>query len=111
MTLLEIVISSLPEKQIELIQTLNSLLGKLQQYSSKFSIATTGNRVKIIVELENQEQLKKFLASNDCSLLWGAISTLGTGSKVYINGVRIKDVPGRKDKNLEHIKNNSIVRN
>ena len=88
MTLLEIVITPLPEKHMELIQTLNSLLGELQQYSSNFSIKKTGNVVNLKLELENQEQLKKFTNGNDCNLFWGAINTLGTNSEVFINGIK-----------------------
>ena len=92
MTLLEIVISPLPEKHMELIQTLNSLLGELQQYSSNFSIKKTGNVVNLKLELENQEQLKEFTNDKDCNLFWGAINTLGLQSEIFINGNKNKHI-------------------
>jgi len=88
MTLLEIAITPSPEKQVELIQTLNSLLGNLQQYSSNFNIAKTENTISVTAELKNQEQLDKMGADHDFALLCGAINTLGVKSELLINGMK-----------------------
>jgi len=88
MTLLEIAITPSPEKHVELIQTLNSLLGNLQEYSSIFNIAKTENNISVTAELKNQEQLEKLVADHDFALLCGAINTLGVKSEILIDGMK-----------------------
>jgi len=88
MTLLEIAITTSPEKHVELIQTLNSLLGNLQQYSLNYNIATSEKNISVTAELKNQEQLEKLVADHDFALLCGAINTLGLNSEILINGMK-----------------------
>ena len=88
MILLEIAITPSPDKHVELIQTLNSLLGNLQQYSSTFNIAKTENKISVIAELKNLEQLEKLGDDPYFALLCGAINTLGLKSEILINGMK-----------------------
>ena len=90
MTLLEIIITPLPQKRVELNQSIDSLQGKLRQCCSNLEIARTENTISLIAKLENQEQLEKMAGSNEFVLLWGAIKTLGIKSEIFINGIKSK---------------------
>jgi len=92
MTLLEIIVTTIPEKHIELIQTINSLLGSMQQFSSNFNITKTGNTISLMAELENEAHLKKVADSNEFVLLLGTCRTLGIKSEILINGFKSKNL-------------------
>jgi len=92
MTLLEIIVTSIPGKHIELIQTINSLLGSMQQYSSDFNITKTGNTIRLMIELENEAHLKKMVATNNFMLLLGALNTLGDQYEIFINGIKSNEL-------------------
>ena len=88
MTLLEIIITPIHEKRVELNQSMDSLQDKLQQCCLNLEIVKTKNTISLIAELENEEQLKKMMSENDFIILRGAIITLGMKYEVLINGVK-----------------------
>jgi len=90
--MLEIIVTPIPEKCIELNQTFYSLVGSLQQVFSNFKTENTENSISFSVELENEAHLKKVAASNDFILLLGAVRTLGIKSEILINGIKSKDL-------------------
>ena len=87
-TLLEINIIPIPEKRVEINQSIVLLLGNMQQYCSNYKIVDNENSISLVAELDGPAHLDSFLSSKECTILWGAINTLGIKSEISINGVQ-----------------------
>ena len=56
--LLEVIISPIPSKRIELSQTIEFLMESLKKVCSNFKINETENNITLTAEMKNKEQLK-----------------------------------------------------
>lgn len=92
MKVLQIATTPLPEKQVELIQTINSLVGNLHKYSDNLSISKTDAVISVRAELRNQEVLEKMSEDKDFILLCKTIRILGRDSTLLINGIKQKNL-------------------
>ena len=86
---LEIVFSSEPEKQVELVQTINSVLGSSQSYIFDYNLSKVGNRISFTAELENESDLNQAISSREMNLIYGTSRTLGIKYEAFINGLPV----------------------
>ena len=86
---LEIIFSSDPEKQVELVQTINSVLGNSQSYMLDYNLSKFGNRISLTARLENESDLRNASESLEMNLIYGTCRTLGVKLETYVNGVAV----------------------
>ena len=89
---LEIVFTGDPEKRIELIQTINSVVGSTHSFISDYNISKVGERISLTADLENESDLRKATESLEMQLIYGACRTLGIKFDTFVNGAKVNPV-------------------
>ena len=77
-------------KRLELIQTLDLLLGSLEKMNPELSFTDTPRYISLQLQFDDKGQLDSFFESNEFAILKGAVKTLGTHTEMTVNGENLK---------------------
>ncbi len=91
MTLFMITVIPRQHKRLELIQTLDMLLGSLKKMSPEISFFDTPRYISLRLHFVDENKMNQFLESNEFAVLEGAVRTLGTQSIMTADGAEIKN--------------------
>ena len=83
---LEIVFYSDPEKQVELVQTINSVLGSSQSTILDYTLSKVGSRITLTADLDEASDLKETTSSHEMKMIYGTCRTLGISYETFVNG-------------------------
>ena len=86
--LLELIISPIPQKRIELSQTFEHLLENLKKLCSSLQIIETGDKITLTIEIKDEAQLEKSINSYEFRVLKGALNMLSSRTEIRINGIK-----------------------
>ncbi len=90
----QIMVTIIPKqrKRLELIQTLDMLLGSLEKMSPKLSFSDTPRHISLQLQFDDKGQLDSFFESNEFAILKGAAKALATHTEMSVNGAEIKNI-------------------
>ncbi len=87
--ILEVIISPIPRKRVELLQTFESLLENIKKLCTDCKIKETNKQIILSAEMKSEEQLQKALNSYEFRVLKGAINILASKAEILIDGIKI----------------------
>ncbi len=90
--MVNLTITTIPRqrKRLELIQTLDMLLGSLEKMSPELSFSDTPRHISLHLQFDDKGQLDSFFESNEFAILKGAAKALGTHTEMTMNGENLK---------------------
>jgi len=85
---IKIIVTPIPEKRLELFQTLESLKVFFQPHCNDISIIETKKAITIAGTIEDVKQLHGLVESNEFEVLNGAIAILSVNSEIRIRNAK-----------------------